>query len=211
MIQQPLDAEVLIYSVNIEDISGAPITAVPYLGNLTNNRGIQITISDLSTATGLAATDFDELRLYRSTNALLDVADGLPIATALGVNIGAPPIELDVTLLPKVPLGARHIPPGGIYFLITAKISATATRGHAFTVSVAGLHVGIDEEPPNNIPDYQREAGAGFIADDAHHVVIGAQLAKLIAGGVGIPFGGEPAILILLIGSGLYMIRRYSR
>ena len=53
--------------------------------------------------------------------------------------------------------------------------------------------------------------GTGFLADDAHHIVIGAQTAQLLGGGVAISFGGESVILLLLIGSGLYMIRRYSR
>ena len=59
------------------------------------NAGIQLTISDLTTTTGIASTDFTDLRLYRSTDASLDGTDTF-MASASPVNIGSI-TELDAT------------------------------------------------------------------------------------------------------------------
>ena len=204
----PLGSEVKIYSIGLQD--PFPLSRVNDLGNLTLNRGIEITISDLSTPTGLAASDFTALRLYRSSDAVLDGGDALML-TQPAVNIGAV-TSFDVTGLPSGPGTDRRIsaPPAQTFYLITAVISPSAVRGHAFRVGAAANHVGLVESglPPPVAGDYTM--GSAIIASDANHVVIGAEAAQLLSGGTAtIPFGGEPAILLLLLGTGLCAIRRY--
>jgi len=207
--QIALGAEIQIYSIGLSD--GFPLPQVNDLGHNTvvANKGIQITISDLTVPTGLAPTDFTELRLYRSADRVFDAGDALMVTEAT-VNIGAV-TELNVT--DNLPLGHvdRRLDPGGAeaVFFITAVISPTAVAGHSFRVGAAPFHVGLYENPGNG--DYL-QSPAGIIASDANHMVLGAQTASTSAQlGGAIPFGGEGAILVLLVGSGLYMIRRHTR
>jgi hypothetical protein len=213
--QVPVSTEVLIYSIGLtEPVAGPP-------GNLCFSNvgrsdgaklGVDLTISDLSAATGLVAADFAGLNLYRSPgNATFDGGD-VYIATNAVVNIGGL-TTIDATLGGAA---ARKIAgPAEEFLLVTAVIAAGATPGHAFRVGAGPNNVGLEGVgillcAPG---DYSR--GSAIVAADGNNIVIGAQSPTFISGvaggGRGIPFGGEPVILLVLLGSGLYMIRRASR
>lgn len=194
-------SEVLIYSVELQD--GNPGNGIDAdLGLVGTNLGIKLTISDLTTATGLATGDFTSLRLYQSANGSFDPADPL-IGTAAPVNVGAP-TEIDATgagVLRRIPDG-----PASVFFFATAVISPTAAAGHAFRVGAANPHIGIDE---TGLGEVDGEVGSAIIAADANHIVIAAEQAVTIGGDkVTIPFGGETWILVLLVLSSLYFIRK---
>lgn len=175
------------------------------LGGGVTNKGIQILISDLSAPTGLSAADFTELQLYRSADAALDGADVL-VATTPAVNLGAA-TELDVTGLP---LGGNRrigVNPVSTFFIVVAVIAPTAVTGHAFTVGALPGHVGIYEDVfDSGWGNYVR--GSGIVANDGNRIVIGAEEPIILGGGRTIPFGGEGALLVLLVTSGLYLLSR---
>jgi len=203
--------EVLIYTVGLSD----PVPfkqnnlGTPDLGPPTRP-GIEITISDLTAATGLVAADFTGLNLYKSTDNVFDGGD-TQILNNVPANVGAV-TQLDVTGLPTGIGTPREIPTvGETFFLITAVISPTATPGHTFRVGAINPHIGIfDVNAPNNY-----DVNPALVtAADGNNIVIGSSnqsssfLNGQAGGGRGIPFGGEPVMLVLLIGTGLYMIRR---
>ncbi|MEW6753657.1 MAG: hypothetical protein AB1505_22135 [Candidatus Latescibacterota bacterium] len=199
-------AEVVIYTIGLQD--NLPPTRVNDLGHNTvvTNRGIQLTISDLTSPTGLASSDFTELRLYRSSDATFDGAD-VQMATTGLVNVGAI-TELDVTGLALG--GTRRIdaPPAETFYIVTAVISPTAVNGRSFRLGAAANHVGIYESGfPAAAGDYGR--GAVIWASDGNYIVIGAEVPEYLTrrGGT-IPFGGEPALLVLLLGTGAWLLRR---
>ena len=66
--------EVLIYSVGLTEAAPFPIKQ-NNLGSGVGVPGIEITISDLSAATGLVAADFSGLNLYKSTDNVFDGGD----------------------------------------------------------------------------------------------------------------------------------------
>jgi hypothetical protein len=206
-VQVGFGAEVQIYSIELIDNNAGPPFNTVNLGNGVIG-GINVQISDLTAPTGLAIADFTELRIYRSGDAIFNGGDtfmaSAPVASVAGGNT-----TLDVTGLALG--GNRLIPTTGIFFIITAVISPTATSGHAFRVGAAGIHVGFTESVFGNVQD----GTPGIVAADGNNIVIAAQspsfTSGVAGGGRGIPFGGEPAILIILLGSGLYMIRRASR
>ncbi|MFA6107169.1 MAG: hypothetical protein WDA75_00240 [Candidatus Latescibacterota bacterium] len=176
------------------------------LGGAVTNRGVQILIADLSSPTGLSPADFTELRLYRSADAVWDGADVL-LATNPVVNIGAA-TELDVTGLP---LGGNRrigVSPVSTFFIVVASIAPTAVTGHAFTVGALASHVGIYEDIfDSGFGNYLR--GSGIVASDGNNVIIGAEEPILLGGGGRtIPFGGEGPLLVLLLTSGLFLLRR---
>lgn len=196
---------IAIYRIGLRD--NLPPTRVNDLGHsgFITNAGIQIILSDLSVSTGLAAADFTELRLYRSNDAIWDGADVL-LATNPVVNIGAA-TELDVTGLALG--GNRRIaaPPGQTFFLIVGVISPAAVTGHAFTVGALANHVGVFESGfPAAAGNYLR--GSAIVASDGNNVVIGAEEPIILGGGRTIPFGGEGPLLVLLVTSGLFLLRR---
>ena len=90
---------------------------------------IQVTLSDLSSPTGLDSNDLTALRLYESTDAVLDGGD-TQIASLGGVPIGTA-----AALVPSATL----IPPAESerFYLITAVMSASAVDGHALRVGFA--------------------------------------------------------------------------
>ena len=88
---------------------------------------VAITISDLSAATGLVAGDFTEIRLYRSTDAVLDGGD-TQIGTQATVNIGSSTTVSATT--PDVPAAATER-----FYLLTVVTSSTA--GHALKLGFA--------------------------------------------------------------------------
>ena len=128
-------------------------------------------------------------------------------------NVGAV-TQFDVTGLPTG-IGTLRFEPsqlrGETFFLVTAVISPTATPGHTFRVGAISPHIGIfDVNAPNNYDVNPASVNAA----DGNNIVIGSSnqnssfLNGQAGGGRGIPFGGEPVMLVLLIGTGLYMIRR---
>jgi len=201
--------EVLIYSVGLTE--GAPFPVKQNnLGSGVGVPGIEITISDLTAATGLVAADFTGLNLYKSTDNVFDGGD-TQILNNVPANVGAV-TQLDVTGLPTGIGTPREIPTvGETFFLITAVISPPATPGHTFRVGAINPHIGIfDVNAPNNY-----DVNPALVtAADGNNIVIGSSnqsssfLNGQAGGGRGIPFGGEPVMLVLLIGTGLYMIRR---
>jgi hypothetical protein len=103
--------------------------------------------------------------------------------------------------------GNKALPedPGSIFFIATAVIAEDATRGHAFTLSTLGTHIGVEESAGG----VDGEIGTALVASDANIVVI-ANVAPTVAGtgGLTIPFGGEPAIVGLLLASGVFVLWR---
>ena len=205
-VQVALGAELQIYAVELIDNNAGPPFNTVSLGNGVIG-GINVQISDLTAPTGLAIADFTELRIYRSTNGIFDGGDTF-MASAVVADVAGGNTTLDVT---GAAVGDRLIPTTGIFFIITAVISPTATAGHTFRVGTAGIHIGFTESVFGNVQDWT----PGIVAADGNNVVIAAQspsfTSGVAGGGRGIPFGGEPVILIVLLGSGLYMIRRASR
>lgn len=213
--QVPVSTEVLIYSIGLtEPVAGPP--GNPCFSNVGRsdgaNLGVELTISDLSAATGLVAADFAGLNLYRSPgNATFDGGD-VYIATNAVVNIGGL-TTIDATLGGAA---ARKIAgPAEEFLLVTAVIAAGATPGHAFRVGAGPDHVGLEGVGILLCAPADYSRGSVIVAADGNNIVIGAQSPTFISGvaggGRGIPFGGEPVILLVLLGSGLYMIRRASR
>jgi hypothetical protein len=217
--QVPVSTEVLIYSIGLtEPVAGPP--GNPCFSNVGTvggglgggKLGVELTISDLSAATGLVAADFAGLNLYRSPgNATFDGGD-VYIATNAVVNIGGL-TTIDATLGGAA---ARKIAGGAEEFLlVTAVIAAGATPGHAFRVGAGPDHVGLEGVGLLLCAPADYSRGSVIVAADGNNIVIGAQSPTFISGvaggGRGIPFGGEPVILLVLLGSGLYMIRRASR
>lgn len=201
--------EVLIYSVGLTEQAPFPLKQ-NNLGSGTGVPGIEITISDLTAATGLVAADFTGLNLYKSTDNVFDGGD-TQLLNNVPANVGAV-TQLDVTGLPTGIGALREIPTAGeTFFLITAVISPTATPGHTFRVGATQIppHIGIFDVNTANNYDVNP---ASVTAADGNNIVIGSSGSSFLngqaGGGRGIPFGGEPVMLVLLIGTGLYMIRR---
>ena len=199
--------EVVIYTIGLTQPAFHPLNDSD-VGNGTINLGVELTIDDLSAPTDLVSSDFTSLKLYRSTD---NVFDGSPtdflLATNTTVNIGA------ITVLDALNGGgSRTLTHGAEDFLIvTTTISSSAKPGHAFRVGAAANHVGLVESGAGFPPaDGDYLLGSPIAAADGSNIVIAAQFPSFVGGGggVGIPFGGEPVILILLLGTGLYMIRR---
>ena len=198
--------EVVIYTIGLTQPAFHPLNDSD-VGNGTINLGVELTIDDLSAPTDLVSSDFTSLKLYRSTD---NVFDGSPtdflLATNTTVNIGA------ITVLDALNGGgSRTLTHGAEDFLIvTTTISSSAKPGHAFRVGAAANHVGLVETGVF-FPAGDYRLGSPIAAADGSNIVIAAQSPSCVGGGgsgVGIPFGGEPVILILLLGTGLYMIRR---
>ena len=199
--------EVLIYSVGLTEALPFPIKQ-NNLGSGVGVPGIEIIISDVMT--GLVAADFTGLNLYKSTDNVFDGGD-TQVLNNVPANVGVV-TQLDVTGLPTGIGTLREIPTAGeTFFLVTAVISPTATPGHTFRVGAISPHIGIfDVNAPNNYDVNPASVNAA----DGNNIVIGSSnqnssfLNGQAGGGRGIPFGGEPVMLVLLIGTGLYMIRR---
>ncbi|MBI2505410.1 MAG: hypothetical protein HYW07_19540 [Candidatus Latescibacteria bacterium] len=192
--------EVAIYSV---EIARDPPTQEALLR-------IRIVIEDLSISTGIASTDFTELRMYESINAVLDGGDTQIGTVASGsINIGA---ETDI------PAGAALLPAGGArFYLITAVISPTAVGGRMFKLGANNLNIDIDQDPPgppvgfDGITDQQLNGPVG--ASDNNRVEIAGGGAGGTAGGamVAVPFEGEWLLLVAIAGLGLYYLRPNRR
>ncbi|MDP6700773.1 MAG: hypothetical protein QGH25_14070, partial [Candidatus Latescibacteria bacterium] len=130
------------------------------------------------------------------------------------INIdGVTPTTLD--LQAQVLSPNRQLPqtPATIFFIVTAVISNSATSGHTFRVGVPANHLGFHDTPFLGVGSND-VAGGAVAQADGNHIVIAAETPSfssgVAGGGRGIPFGGEPVMLALLVGTGLYMIRRTS-
>ena len=119
--------------------------------------GITFTLSDLSEATGLGASDFAELRLYWSTDGKLDGDDA-----QIG-RLGQEKIELGSPT--AFPATSPHLSPIDveIFYIVSAVIAEDAIEGHAFKVGFEGGGVGTGGG----------DLGSGFAADDASAITIG--------------------------------------
>ena len=195
--------EIQIYAVEVVDNADGFITVE--LGKTTAgapfNAGIQLTISDLTTPTGIVSSDFTDLRLYRSADGTLDAGDTF-MASVSPVNIGS------ITELDATGAGVDRLVPeaGSIFVVVSARISGQATADHAFRVGAANLNIGVEESGVGSAPG---TVGNQVLADNASHIVIGGGPAKTTDGAaVTIPFGGEKAMLFLLVGTGTYALRR---
>ncbi|MBT3346396.1 MAG: hypothetical protein HN712_00675 [Gemmatimonadetes bacterium] len=105
---------------------------------------IGVVVEDLTAPlgpTGLALTDFNQLRLWVSTNATFDGGDNLVGSVAqAGINLSG---ETDV------PGGVNLLPGGGgRWYLVTAVLGPGAINGHAFRVSASVNNIDIDQNPP---------------------------------------------------------------
>ena len=109
--------EIRIFSIGLTGDGIASISA------------IALTISDLSTPTGLAAGDFTELRLYSSTDATLGGGD-TQIGTQATINLGSATTVSATT--PDTPPDAMET-----FYLVSAVLAPGATPGHALKVGFA--------------------------------------------------------------------------
>ncbi len=187
-----------IYTVELQDAHAAN-GVTSELGLAGTNLGIRITLSDLSTTTNILPSDIARLDLFASADAVIDAGDVL--IDSQTPTIGSV-IEFDAT-----GAGANRLLPDNpatTYFLIIANISSTATLGTAFRLGATAGHIGIDETGIGGVDDV---LGSQIVATDANNITIGD---VATSGGVPvtIPFGGETAMLLLLVGSGLYVVRR---
>ena len=122
-------------------------------GSSTLN-SVTLTISDLTSATGLVPGDFTSLRLYRSTDAALDGSD-TQLGSQSTVNVGSA-----TTISPT----ATETPPSGVeqFYLVSAKLNTTLTDGRAFKVGFAagGVSTGLGAK------------GTAVVASDANKMTI---------------------------------------
>ena len=211
-----LGVEVPIYSIGIQDNNTPNIAAcVSFVGNGTLT-GVQLTISDLTVATGLGPGDFIQLNLYRSTDNIF--GGDILLGSNAVVNIGAV-TQIDATGATD-PDRTVNTAPAEDFLFVTAVISPTATIGHTFRVGAGGNHVGFFENGTvfacGGISG-DRTDGSAITAADGDHMVIAADIPAFVSstlagggmgGGIGIPFGGEPVMMVLLLCTGLYMIYR---
>ncbi|MBT7418037.1 MAG: hypothetical protein HN780_05895 [Gemmatimonadetes bacterium] len=209
----PFSNNVWIGKYNAVALGGSPLALDIYLGEFTGS------VFD--------ATDISELKLYRSTDAVFDLGDTYITNTTV-INEDLAPFDsgVDVTSFdmstadPSLD-ASRKLPyedlvPSSVWFIATAVISPTATEGHTFRVGVAANHLGVYDTPPLGTGENNAIGGA-VVQMQGNHIVIAADTPLLASGvrsggggGIGIPFGGEPVMMVLLLCTGLYMIYRTS-
>ena len=187
----------VIYSIGIEDVAGDG--DIVQIGDPAGVRGVRLLINDLNAATGFTTSDISTLLLFRSSDAVLSSNDIL-LASATLAPLGAA-TELDATGAG----GNRNLGDGGppIFLIVQAVIYETAVTGHAFTVGALVDHVGFKE-----VPNPPTAVGTAIVASDANHVAIGRPPQPVIGGTLAIPFGGESAMLCLLLGTGAFVLWR---
>ena len=94
----------------------------------TGVKGLTVTVSDLSTATGLEISDFAEFQLYESVDSLFSSDDVLLGTRDVDeVTIGSP-FDIQAT--------STSVPASGVewHYIVTTRFSASATEGHALRV-----------------------------------------------------------------------------
>jgi phosphodiesterase/alkaline phosphatase D-like protein len=127
-------------------------------GSYTLN-GINLTLSDLSSATGITAGDL-QLRLYRSTDETFDGAD-VQIGTQTSVNIG--------TATTISPTSAEN-PVDHSFYIVTAFINSTANDGNAFKLGFA----------QNGLTTSTTSEGAAITASDGDNITVGVTATKWV-------------------------------
>jgi len=141
------------------------VFSIGLIGDGTESvNSIAVTLSDLSTATGIDTSDFLELRLYRSLDASLDSGDTLVVSLpADSIEIGSA-----TTLTPASP----NVPPTGAerFYLVATRIDTTVTDGHAFKVGFAA----------GGVATSAGGLGAAVAAGDANKVTIDVTGARLV-------------------------------
>ncbi len=127
---------------------------------------IAVTISDSSTSTGLASSDFSSLKLYKSLDATLDGSDSL-MATQSTVDIGS-----STTLSPA----STHIVPSStqVYYLVSATLSSSTTSGHVYKVSFAS----------GGVTTNATSVGSAVTASDANRVRVAGLTESVTASGL---------------------------
>ncbi|MBT4500811.1 MAG: hypothetical protein HOC74_23985, partial [Gemmatimonadetes bacterium] len=150
---------------------------------LTANGGVSVnsvalTISDLSSATGIGAGAFSQLKLYRSTDAVLDGGD-TAIGTQATVAVGSPT---------TIAAGTPDALPNGTeqFYLISAVMSSAVVDGQAFKV-------GFDA---NGASTSLGGRGSAVVAGDANKVTVDVVADRLV-------FTTQPAPLTSSSGSAL--------
>ena len=199
--------EIKVYHAHLEDLGFPPGAPTPFFGSPTVN-GAQVAIVDLSIATGITSADFQQMNLYLSTDQSLDTGDSF-INSVSPVNIGTITV-VDATVLPALGGSDRELLEGTPrFFILSVVMSETAALNRAFRLSASANHIGIEETGAGAVPDYL--VGSMIGASDGNHIVIGDGTAVTAGGSsVSIPFGGEPAMVVLLLGSGMWVLRRRS-
>lgn len=202
--------EILIYSVELrDDTAGNPVAV---LGTNAAGTGIYLNIDDLSTPTGLVSGDFTDLRIYRSTDNVFDGGD-LLLGNSGAVNVGGSTL-VDATVVfgpGSANLDIPETPAAPVFFLITARISATAVTGHAFRLGTNASppgHIEIRESLGGPPTDYTVGAttalGGQIVASDANRVVIVASPQAR----QNVPFRSGWLLLAGMVAYGLWMMRR---
>lgn len=105
----------------------------------TGVKGVALTISDLSTATGLATTDFVEFQLYASADTLLSSDDTLlGIRAASEITLGSS-FDIQTSPTPVPAKGSER------HYIVAARFDTAAAEGHAFRVgfTTGGLSTSI--------------------------------------------------------------------
>lgn len=115
---------------------------------------IDLTLTDLTNATGLIASDLAELRLHRSSDASFDTGDTL-LGTQTGITIGS-----TITVSAST---SDTIPSTETYYLIVAKIGAAPGAGHSFRLGFAA----------GGVSTSVGSVGSAVTAADANAVTLG--------------------------------------
>lgn len=205
--------EIQIYAVELRDDTNDGRAS--QLGTNGAGTGLFINIDDLGAATGLVAGDFTDLRLYRSADNTLDGGDVL-LASAAPVVIGGSTL-LDVSTIYPDGDPNRAIPQtpaAPAFFIISARIAAAATAGHAF-------RLGTNANPPGHIE--LRETGGGpatnytvalttaigsqLVAADANRVEIGVTSTSYIP----IPFRSKGLLVLSMFAYAIWRLQQRRR
>ena len=117
-------------------------------GSYTLN-GISVTVSDLSSATGITSSDL-ELRMYRSTDETFDTGD-TQIGTQSSVNLGSA-----TTISPS----SAENPVDHTFYIVTAFINSSANDGNAFKLGFA----------QNGVTTSAGGEGAAIAASDGNNI-----------------------------------------
>ena len=89
---------------------------------------INVTLSDLSSATGMTASNLSQLKAYTSTDATLDGGDSAVGSVQTSINIGS---GTSVIISDTPPNGSEN------FYIIAATVNSTVTENHAFRVGFA--------------------------------------------------------------------------
>ena len=130
-------------------------------GSSTVN-SVALTLSDLSVATGLTASDLSALRLYRSTDATLDGSD-TQIGSQSSISIGST-TTISATTPDAIPFDTQR------YYLVSAVANNTVTDGRAAKVGFAA----------NGVATSLGGKGTAVSASDANNTTIDVVASQLV-------------------------------